>query len=144
MSWRKRTACRSHTGGGGFAVRSILEAFAGDIHEGDVFVLNDPYVAGGNHLPDWLITRPVFVGGRLAAFCNNRGHQSDIGGGAPGGFNAAATEIFQEGLRLPPLQLVDAGEVREDLWRMLLLNSRTPNLLDGDLRAMMGSTQIGR
>ena len=132
-----------HTGGGGFAVRSILEAFAGDIHEGDVFVLNDPYVAGGNHLPDWLITRPVFVGGRLAAFCNNRGHQSDIGGGAPGGFNAAATEIFQEGLRLPPLQLVDAGEVREDLWRMLLLNSRTPNLLDGDLRAMMGSTQIG-
>ena len=132
-----------HTGGGGISVRAILKEFTGDIHEGDVFVLNDPYEAGGNHLPDWLITRPVFMGGKLVAFCNNRGHQSDTGGGAPGGFNSAATEIYQEGLRIPPLRLVEAGNPRKDVWRMLLLNSRTPNLLDGDLRAMLGSTKIG-
>ena len=132
-----------HTGGGGFAVRALLEAFGDDIHEDDAFILNDPYVAGGNHLPDCVISRPVFVDGRIVALCNNRGHQSDIGGGVPGSFNLAATEIFQEGLRLPPMRLVEAGRVREDLRRMILLNSRTPNLFDGDLRAMLGSTRIG-
>ena len=132
-----------HTGGGGFAVRALLEAYGGDIHEGDAFILNDPYVAGGNHLPDCVISRPVFVDGRIVAVCSNRAHQSDIGGGVPGSFNSAATEIFQEGLRLPPMRLVEAGRVREDVWRMILLNSRTPNLFDGDLRAMLGSTRIG-
>lgn len=132
-----------HTGGGGFAVRALLAAFAGDIHDGDAFVLNDPYVAGGNHLPDWVISRPVFVDGTLVAFCSNRGHQSDIGGGAAGSYNSQATEIFQEGLRLPPVRLVAAGATREDVWQLLLLNSRAPNLMDGDLRAMLGSTRIG-
>jgi N-methylhydantoinase B len=132
-----------HTGGGGFAVRALLKAFAGDIHEGDAFVLNDPYEAGGNHLPDWVISRPVFFDGELVGFCSNRAHQSDIGGGAAGGYNARATEIFHEGIRLPPLRLVEKGTVRADLWRLLLLNSRAPNLMDGDLRAMLGSTRIG-
>jgi N-methylhydantoinase B len=132
-----------HTGGGGFAVRAILAAFGNDIAAGDVFLLNDPYAAGGNHLPDWLIALPVFVDGVLVAFCNNRGHQSDVGGGVAGGFNANATEIYQEGIRLPPLRLARGEEVRADLWQLLLLNSRTPNLLDGDLRAMLGSTKVG-
>ncbi len=132
-----------HTGGGGFAVRALLDSFSDDIGEGDAFVLNDPYVAGGNHLPDWVISRPVFADGELVAFCSNRGHQSDIGGGAAGSYNSAATEIFQEGLRLPPVRLVERGKTREDVWRLLLLNSRTPNLMDGDLRAMLGSTRIG-
>ncbi len=132
-----------HTGGGGFAVRALLRRFAGRIGEGDVFLLNDPYVAGGNHLPDWVIARPVFAEGRIAAFACNRAHQSDIGGGAAGTYNPAATEIFHEGIRLPVLRLVEAGETRDDLWELLLLNCRTPELLDGDLRAMMGSTQIG-
>ncbi|MBM3485874.1 MAG: hydantoinase B/oxoprolinase family protein, partial [Alphaproteobacteria bacterium] len=132
-----------HTGGGGLAARALIAAFPGRINPGDVFLLNDPYVAGGNHLPDWVILRPVFAHDRLVAFCCNRGHQSDIGGGAPGGYNSAATEIFQEGLRLPPVKLVDRGVLRDDLWNLLLLNSRAPNLMDGDLRAMMGSTRIG-
>ncbi len=133
-----------HTGGGGFAVRALLAAFGADMSEGDVFVLNDPYVAGGNHLPDWVVARPVFVESELAAFTCNRAHQSDIGGGAAGTYNSAATEIWHEGLRLPPLRLVEAGEIREDVWRLLILNSRTPHFLDGDLRAMCGSTEIGR
>ncbi len=132
-----------HTGGGGFAVRALLKAWAGQINPDDAFVLNDPYEAGGNHLPDWVIARPVFVDGTLAAFACNRAHQSDIGGGAAGTYNAEATEIYHEGIRLPALKLVERGTLRHDLWALLKLNSRTPELLDGDVRAMLGSTQIG-
>lgn len=136
-----------HTGGGGFAVRAILRDFKDAIAPEDVFLLNDPYTAGGNHLPDWVITRPVFVAGKLVAFACNRAHQADIGGGAAGTYNSAATEIFHEGIRLPVLKLIEGGpkggKVREDLWRLLMLNTRLPDALDGDLRAMIGSTRIG-
>lgn len=132
-----------HSGSGGFAVRAVLRDFAGRIADGDVFLLSDPYVAGGNHLPDWTLVRPVFVAGELAGFCTNRAHQSDIGGGAAGTYNAAATEIFHEGIRLPVLKLVEEGRLRDDLWRLLLLNSRCPDLMEGDLGAMLGSTRIG-
>jgi len=132
-----------HTGGGGFAVRALLRAFDGRIDEGDAFLLNDPYAAGGNHLPDWVIARPVFAAEKLVGFACNRAHQSDIGGGAAGTYNPQATEIFHEGIRLPPLKLIERGATRDDLWQLLLLNCRTPELLDGDLRAMLGATQIG-
>jgi N-methylhydantoinase B len=137
-----------HTGGGGFAVRALLRRFGGRMQPGDVFILSDPYVAGGNHLPDWVISRPIWVDGStgepvIAGFCCNRAHQSDIGGGLAGTYNPEATEIWHEGIRLPVMKLVDAGEVRDDVWELLLINSRTPELLDGDLRAMLGSTQIG-
>lgn len=132
-----------HTGGGGFAVRAILRDYKDAIAPEDVFLLNDPYTAGGNHLPDWVIARPVLVAGKLVAFACNRAHQADIGGGAAGTYNSAATEIFHEGLRLPVLKLIEAGRMREDLWRLLLLNTRLPEALDGDVRAMIGSTRIG-
>jgi N-methylhydantoinase A/oxoprolinase/acetone carboxylase beta subunit/N-methylhydantoinase B/oxoprolinase/acetone carboxylase alpha subunit len=136
-----------HTGGGGFAVRALLRDFAGRIKPKDVFILSDPYVAGGNHLPDWVIARPIFVGpegeGQLAGFCCNRAHQSDIGGGLAGTYNPEATEIWHEGIRLPVMKLIDRGELRDDLWKLLLINSRTAELLDGDLRAMLGSTEVG-
>lgn len=132
-----------HTGGGGFAVRAILHDFKDAIAPDDVFLLSDPYTAGGNHLPDWVIAWPVFVGGKLIAFACNRAHQIDIGGGAAGTYNSAATEIFHEGIRLPVLKLIEAGRSREDLWRLLLLNTRLPEALDGDVRAMIGSTRIG-
>ena len=132
-----------HTGSGGFGVRAILRDFEGDICPGDVYLLNDPWAAGGNHLPDWVIARPVYVGDKMVGLTCNRAHQSDIGGGAAGAYNPAATEVFEEGIRLPVLKLVDRGATREDLWKLLLLNTRTPHLLDGDLRAMLGSTRIG-
>ena len=135
-----------HTGGGGFAVRALLARWGPAIAPGDVFLLSDPYVAGGNHLPDWVIARPIFGGPQratLLGFCCNRAHQSDIGGGVAGTYNPEATEIWHEGIRLPVLKLVDRGEVRDDLWELLLINCRTPELLDGDLLAMLGSTQIG-
>ncbi len=135
-----------HTGGGGFAVRALIGRFGDRMEPGDVFLLSDPYVAGGNHLPDWVIARPIFVGDDrpvLAGFCCNRAHQSDIGGGLAGTYNPEATEIWQEGIRLPVLKLVERGVARDDLWELLLINSRTPELLDGDLLAMIGSTRIG-
>ncbi len=132
-----------HTGGGGIAIRALLDKFGTEIHPGDVYILNDPYEAGGNHLPDYVIARPVFSDQQLIAFACNRAHQSDIGGGAAGTYNPQATEIFHEGIRLPPLYLVEKGILREDLWHLLMLNTRCPDLMDGDLRAMMGSTEIG-
>lgn len=133
----------AHAAGGGFAVRALIAAFGDDISDGDVFLMNDPYVGGGNHLPDWVIATPVFVAGRLVAFACDRAHQSDIGGGAPGTYNGEATEIFHEGIRLPPIRVVAKNEVRRDVWQLLLLNSRTPELLDGDLQAMIGATRVG-
>ncbi len=132
-----------HTGGGGFAVRALLARWGDDIADGDVFLLSDPYVAGGNHLPDWVIARPIFAADTLVGFCCNRAHQSDIGGGLAGTYNPEATEIWHEGIRLPVLKLVERGRVRHDLWELLLINCRTPELLDGDLLAMIGSTRIG-
>lgn len=132
-----------HTGGGGFAVRALLKRFAGRIDPDDVFLLSDPYVAGGNHLPDWVIARPIFVDDVLMGFCCNRAHQNDIGGGLAGTYNPQATEIWHEGIRLPVLKLIERGQVRDDLWELLLINCRTPELLDGDLLAMIGSTRIG-
>src|ERR1700681_4304222 len=132
-----------HTGSGGFGLRRLLEDFADDIHPGDVFILNDPYDAGGNHLPDWTVIRPVFARDLLVAFTANRAPNSAIGGGAAGTSNAAATEILHEGVRLPVMKLVAAGQPRRDLMRLLRLNSRTPDLVEGDLAAMLGSTEVG-
>jgi len=132
-----------HTGGGGFAARALLETFGDDMAADDAFLLSDPYVAGGNHLPDWVIARPVFRDETLVALSCIRAHQSDIGGGAAGTYNPEAKEIFHEGIRLPPLRLIEQGKTREDLWQLLLINCRTPHYLDGDLRAMLGATRIG-
>ncbi len=132
-----------HSAAGGFALRALLDQRGDEIEEGDVFISGDPYAAGGNHLPDWTVMRPVFVEGRLCAFACNRAHQSDIGGGAAGTYNPEATEIFHEGLRLPILKLVERGRLRRDLMELLLLNSRCPDLMEGDLGAMLGSCAIG-
>src|SRR5262249_52046356 len=117
--------------------------FKEEIEPEDVFLLNDPYTAGGNHLPDWVIARPVFVGSKLIAFACNRAHQADIGGGAAGTYNSAATEIFHEGIRLPVLKLIERGGRGAELGGLLMLNPRLPEGQDGDIRAMIGSPRIG-
>jgi N-methylhydantoinase B len=132
-----------HTGGGGFALRALKAAFGPDVADGDVFLSNDPYLAGNNHLADWTVIRPVFVEGKLFGFSCNRAHQSDIGGGVAGTYNAGAREIFHEGVRIPPLRIAERGVLREDVVRLLLANTRCPDLLAGDLHAMLGSTRIG-
>jgi N-methylhydantoinase B len=131
-----------HVGALPWAVKAVAEYFAGRIHPGDVYLLNDPY-HGGNHLPDLTVLLPVFVGERLAFWSINRAHQSDIGGATHGAYNPGATEIWQEGIRITPLKLYDAGVLRDDVMDMIATNVRHPRDFLGDLRAMLGSARVG-
>lgn len=110
---------------------------------GDGFLTNDPYVGGGSHLPDLTLASPVFVEGRLAAFVANLAHHSDIGGKVAGSESADCTSIFQEGLRIPVVKLIEGGELRRDTMDFVLLNSRTPREREGDLRAQIATNTIG-
>ena len=131
-----------HVGALPMAVKSVADYFAGRIRPGDMFLLNDPY-HGGNHLPDLTALLPVFVGERLAFWSINRAHQSDIGGATHGAYNPGATEIWQEGIRIPPLKLYDAGRLRDDVMELIATNVRHPRDFLGDLRAMLGSARVG-
>jgi N-methylhydantoinase B len=131
-----------HVGALPWAVRAVGESFQARIRPGDVYLLNDPY-HGGNHLPDLTVLLPVFADGRLVFWSINRAHHSDIGGSTHGSYNAAATEIWQEGIRIPPLKLYDAGELRDDVMRMVAANVRHSRDFLGDLRASIGSARLG-
>lgn len=132
-----------HTGGGGFAVERLIEYWGEDVRDGDVFLLNDPYVAGGNHLPDFTVIMPVFHGGQLLAFACSRAHQVDIGGGVAGTYNPLAREIFQEGIRIPPVKIHDRGEFRHDVVNLVTLNTRFPEMVAADLQSMVGAVKAG-
>ena len=120
------------------AGRAVLDYFGDSIAPGDVFLLNDPYF-GGSHLPDITAIRPVFVDGELAFMTVNRAHHTDVGGGTHGGYNPSASEIFHEGLRIPPLRIYDGDVPRDDLLRMMAANVRYPQNFLGDLNAQIGS-----
>lgn len=109
---------------------------------GDVVIVNDPYF-GGTHLMDVKMMRPFFYKGKLWAYLANTGHWSDTGGMVPGGFCATATEIQQEGLRLPPVKLVRKGEIVQDVVDIILANIRVPEERLGDLRAQLGALSVG-
>ena len=131
-----------HVGAIPWAVRSVREFFGDRIRRGDVYLLNDPY-HGNNHLPDLTAFVPVFAGDRLVFWSVNRSHQSDIGGATHGAYNPGATEIWQEGLRITPLLLYEAGVVRDDVLKMIATNVRHPRDFQGDLAAMIGSARVG-
>ena len=120
------------------AGRAVLDYFGDNIAPGDVFLLNDPYF-GGSHLPDLTVIRPVFVDGSLAFMTVNRAHHTDVGGGTHGGYNPSASEIFHEGLRIPPLRIYDGDVPRDDLLQMMAANVRYPKNFIGDLNAQIGS-----
>ncbi len=131
-----------HVGAMPWAVRAVIGAFGEDVAEGDVFLLNDPY-HGGSHLPDVTAFVPVFAEGRLRFWSVVRAHQSDIGGATHGAYNPAATELWQEGIRLPPIRITERGELRRDLLAMLAANVRHPHDFAGDLAAMIGAARLG-
>ena len=108
----------------------------------DVYLLNDPY-RGGSHLPDLTAFVPVFDADRLVFWSVVRAHHSDIGGATHGAYNPAATEIWHEGLRVPPIRLTENGVLREDLLDMLALNVRHPRDFRGDLAAQIGAARLG-
>ena len=118
------------------SVAAVIDAFGDASRPGDQFVVNDPF-AGGTHLNDITLVAPCIVDGRLVGWAANRAHHADVGGAAPGSIPADAHEIFEEGLRIPPVRLTD--EVRA----ILLANSRTPDERVGDLDAQVGANVLG-
>jgi N-methylhydantoinase A/oxoprolinase/acetone carboxylase beta subunit/N-methylhydantoinase B/oxoprolinase/acetone carboxylase alpha subunit len=113
-----------------------------DLDPGDVVIVNDPYF-GGTHLMDVKMVKPFFYRGRLWAYLSNTGHWSDTGGMVPGGFCASATEVHQEGLRLPPVKLVRRGELCQDVADIIMHNIRVPEERMGDMYAQLGALSIG-
>jgi N-methylhydantoinase B len=123
-------------------IRFALDFFRAEgMHEGDVFVANDPY-HGGGHLPDYNVFSPVVVGGEVVLIASIQCHHADTGGGVPGGYNAEALDIWAEGVRFPAVKVIDRGRERRDLVYMMAVNNRTPTFL-GDLRAQIGAAQLG-
>ncbi len=122
----------------------LLSKFGHDIREGDIFVANDPHVAGGTHLPDVNMAMPVFIGGELTAFMCNIAHHADIGGMSPGSMAAGMSEIYQEGLRIPVIKLFREGELQQDILDLLLLNVRVPLERRGDYFAQIAACRLGR
>jgi N-methylhydantoinase B len=125
-----------------YCTRLVIERFSGNIAPGDVFLHNDPYT-GGTHLNDIAFIRPVFIAGILDFFVCVRAHWEDVGGMSPGSLSGNATEIYQEGVRLPPVKMIDRGSVNETAFEMLMANVRQPGKSQGDFRAMMGTCELG-
>ncbi|MGH1484075.1 MAG: hydantoinase B/oxoprolinase family protein [Geminicoccales bacterium] len=124
-------------------MRCILEKFDGDIHDGDIFVANDPHTAGGTHLPDINYAMPIFIEGELVAFVCNIAHHADVGGMVPGSMAGGMSEIYQEGLRVPVIKLFRRGELQTDIMDLLLLNVRVPDERRGDHNAQIASCKLG-
>jgi N-methylhydantoinase B/oxoprolinase/acetone carboxylase alpha subunit len=126
------------------AIRRVLEAFPVErMSPGDVYAFNDPY-QGGTHLPDITVVIPIFWESQVVGLSTTMAHHQDVGGAAPGSTPPNATEIFAEGLRLPPVRLYTAGRPDEDLLNVLTLNTRIPSVLRGDLDAQIAAGNIGR
>jgi N-methylhydantoinase B len=123
------------------ALQSTLRRYDGRVRPGDVYILNDPY-EGGMHLPDVFILKPVFHGGERLAWAATICHQTDVGGRVPGSNAADSTEIYQEGLRIPPLPLYEAGRPNDTLFALIERNVRVPERVFGDLRSQLGACHV--
>lgn len=133
----------SQIGGLPLVMRTCIEEIPLEsLEDGDVIVHNDPY-RGGMHTPEHSFIKPVFVDGELVAFAVSVGHVAEVGGMVPGGFAGEATEIFHEGLRVPPVKIRRRGEDVADVWKLMLANYRTPRQNYGDFRALISSVDTG-
>ncbi len=131
----------AHVGTLHFQCKAVLAEFGDDINPGDVFAVNCPYM-GGTHLNDVSFIRPVFAAGELIAFAQNKGHWTDIGGNVPGSFDVNATAHFSEGLRITPLRVWRGGELIDDVAKLLVANTRSPDISLGDLHAQAEATGV--
>jgi N-methylhydantoinase B len=127
----------------GGLVEILLDKYWGEIAPGDIFIGNDPHVAGGTHLPDINLAAPVFDGDKLVAFVCNIAHHADVGGAVRGSMSGGLTEIYQEGLRIPVVRLYRKGELVRDTLDLLLLNMRLPAERRGDLNAQIAACRLG-
>ena len=125
-------------------VGRIMALYGDDgIKDGDVFVSNHPYEAGMPHVSDMAFVAPVFADGKIVAFSGTIAHKADVGGTAPGSTSATATEMYHEGLLLPPIKIWEKGRPLPDIERIILANSRQPVLVRGDIHAQIAVTQMG-
>ena len=131
-----------HLGSMALAVRLGLEAYDGLLKSGDMILLNDPYLSG-THLPDLTLIAPIFCGEALVGYAANKAHHTDIGGKAPGSIAGDSTELYQEGLIIPPVKLLKSGEIDSELIRLISNNVRTPDIQMGDLRAQIAANRTG-
>ena len=131
-----------------FAVKAVIDKVAAGAgagsgaEEGDTFIFNDPY-AGGTHLNDFRLVRPLFRGGKIFAWLASVGHWLDIGGNVPGGYNPQATECFQEGVLIPPVKLFRKGVLQQDIVDILQANTRVPRSNWGDLNGQLNALDLG-
>jgi len=134
-----------HLGAMPASVRAALDVYANNLHTGDIVILNDPYL-GGTHLPDITLVSPVFIkesGNQiLVGFIANRGHHADVGGMTPGSL-PLSTELYQEGLIIPPLKLARGSRINQEIVQLICRNSRTPEERKGDLEAQIASMRVG-
>lgn len=131
-----------HLGAFPAAMANVLRKFGDSMAPGDIYVMNDPY-AGGMHLPDVFMFKPVFLTGLHIGFAAIVGHQADVGGRAPGGNACDSTEIYQEGIRIGPTRLVAGGEDCEPVWDLIGRNVRISDRVLGDFRAQIAALQVG-
>lgn len=122
----------------------VLEKYHGDIHDGDVFLSNDVYTGGGTHLSDPAIVSPVFYENQLIAFMVNKAHWTEVGGMNPGSTSTTAVEIFQEGLQIPNVRVMQEGEIVRPVLEIIQANSRLPEMTIGDLWAGIAANGVGR
>lgn len=135
--------CPAQIGGMPLLVKSCIQEIPlEEIEEGDVILHNDPY-RGGLHTPEHTFFKPIFAEGRIQGFAVAIGHLAEVGGMAPGGFCGEATEIFHEGLRVPPVKIKRKGVDNVEVWKLLLANVRTPRQNYGDLRALIAAVDLG-
>jgi N-methylhydantoinase B len=122
---------------------AVIRAYGGDIVEGDAYLINHPYDGGSPHAPDMAVITPIFFDGALIGFCGSIAHKSDIGGPVPGSCSGQARETFNEGLHLPAVRYVRGGQRNLDIERIIAANSRTPELVLGDIRGQLGASRLG-
>jgi N-methylhydantoinase B len=124
------------------AITAVLRTFGDDIHPGDIFALNDPY-DGGTHLPDIICIKPLYLAGTMVGYSTALAHHTDIGGRVAGGNASDSTEIYQEGLRLPPIRLYEGGQPCDTVHRIIERNVRVPKMVLGDIRSQVAACIIG-
>ena len=132
-----------HIGAFPACTAAVIDVFGDSIAQGDAFIINHPYHGGSPHAPDIAVITPVFVGGELFGFCGSIAHKSDIGGPVPGSCSGQAREVFNEGLHLPAVRYQSAYRPNGDIERLIGANSRTPELVLGDIRGQLGADRLG-
>ncbi|MDB5638443.1 MAG: 5-oxoprolinase [Bradyrhizobium sp.] len=131
----------AHLGSMPTALAAVLKRFSSEIRPGDVFALNDPF-NGGMHLPDIFIFKPIFFEGKLVAFGGSISHHTDVGGRVAGSNAPDSTEIYQEGVRIPPMRIFDSGTRNETFFELMAANVRVPEMVAGDLRAQLAACHV--